>query len=312
MLQRDTVDNMKTKHLQKVNKLGQTSGKTEILILIFCIFSVRRNIIPHIVQIAAKEHRTQTSFNRYIPPQLPMSNEAEKVTGIVWDGRKLFYKGVELDFVNIKVAISDFFMWLNQFSNAVLVAHNGKNFDFRVLSTAVYNCNMYDNFTQIVMGFIDSLALFRSNFPKIEKYNQPFLAQHFCKEEYNAHNAVDDVNMLDKILIAANVSKELLLKLCYNSNSHLLQENFIKAKAKNLPSFHPLIASGVMKMTTAENIAGSGLNCAHLKLIYTRKGEDGLIDVLMSKNAFGKPRVSNDKKLMCSVVQKMGNMFSEL
>ncbi|CAG2241477.1 unnamed protein product [Mytilus edulis] len=203
---------------------------------------IRRNIIPHIVQIAAKEHRTQTSFNRYIPPQLPMSNEAEK----------------------------------------------------------------------IVMGFIDSLALFRSNFPKIEKYNQPFLAQHFCKEEYNAHNAVDDVNMLDKILIAANVSKELLLKLCYNSNSHLLQENFIKAKAKNLLSFHPLIASGVMKMTTAENIAGSGLNCAHLKLIYTRKGEDGLIDVLMSKNAFGKPRVSNDKKLMCSVVQKMGNMFSEL
>lgn len=273
---------------------------------------IRRNIIPHIVQIAAKEHRTQTSFNCYIPPQLPMSNEAEKVTGIVWDGQKLFYKGAELNFVNIKVAISDFFMWLNQFSNAVLVAHNGKNFDFRVLSTAVYNCNMYDNFTQIVMGFVDSLAVFRSGFPKIEKYNQPFLAQHFCKKEYNAHNAVDDVNMLDKILIAANVTSELLLKQCYHSNSHLLQENFIKAKAKNLPSFHPLIASGVMKMTTAENIAGSGLNCAHLKLIYVRKGEDGLIDVLMSKSACGKPRVSNDKKLMCSVVQKMGKMFSEL
>ncbi|XP_063436621.1 uncharacterized protein LOC134718055 [Mytilus trossulus] len=136
--------------------------------IILKIITCRGNIIPHIVQIAAKEHRTQTSFN------------------------------------------------------------------------PVYNCNMYDIFSQIVMGFIDSLALFRSNFPKIEKYNQPFLAQHFCKEEYNAHNAVDDVNMLDKILIAGNVSKELLLKRCYISNSHLLQENFIKAKAQNLPSFHPL------------------------------------------------------------------------
>ncbi|XP_052085126.1 uncharacterized protein LOC127722274 [Mytilus californianus] len=202
---------------------------------------IRRNIIPHIVQIAAKEHKTQTSFNRYIPPQLPMSNDAEKVSGIVWDGQKLFYKGVELNFINIKVAISDFLMWLNQFSNAV--AHNGKNFDFRVLSIAVYSCNMFDNFTQIVMGFLDSLAVFRSGFPKIEKFNQPFLAQHFCKEEYNAHNAVDDVNMLDKILIAANVTSELLLKQCYHSNSHFLQENFINAKAKNLPSFHPLIAS---------------------------------------------------------------------
>ncbi|CAC5426782.1 unnamed protein product [Mytilus coruscus] len=196
-------------------------------------------------------------------------------------------------------------------NNPTVVIIDLETTDFsKVLSTAVYNCNMYDNFTQIVMGFVDSLAVFRSGFPKIEKYNQPFLAQHFCKEEYNAYNAVDDVNMLDKILIAANVTSELLLKQCYHSNSHLLQENFIKGKAKNLPSFHPLIASGVMKVTTAENIAGSGLNCAHLKLIYVRKGEDGLIDVL--KKACGKPIVSNDKKLMCSVVQKMGKMFSEL
>ncbi|CAC5408000.1 unnamed protein product [Mytilus coruscus] len=120
---------------------------------------IRRIIIPHIVQIAAKEHRTQTSFNRYIPPQLPMSNEAEK---------------------------------------------------------------------------------------------------------------------------------------CYHSNSHLLQENFIKAKAKKLPSFHPLIASG-NENDNGREYYGSGLNCAHLKLIYVRKGEDGLIDVLMSKSACGKPRVSNDK-----------------
>ncbi|CAC5355926.1 unnamed protein product [Mytilus coruscus] len=143
---------------------------------------IRRNNTRHIVQIAVRGHKSQTSFNRYIPTQLPMSNEPEK-------------------------------------------------------------------------------------------------------EQYNTHNAVNDVNMLDKILIAANVTSEQLLKQCYHSNSHLLQENFIKAKAKNLPSFHPLIASGVMKMTTAENIAGSGLNCAHLKLIYVRKGEEGFIDVLMSKNA---------------------------
>ncbi|CAC5404978.1 unnamed protein product [Mytilus coruscus] len=127
---------------------------------------LRRNNIPHIVQIAATEHKTQTIFNRYIQPQLPMSNEAEKVTGIVWDGQKLFYKGVELNFVNIKDVISDFFMWLNQCSNSVLVAHNGKSFDFRVLSTAVYNCNMFDNFTQILMGLVDSLAVLDQAFQK--------------------------------------------------------------------------------------------------------------------------------------------------
>ena len=264
------------------------------------------------MQISALEHRSNNSFSCYISPQLPMSSEAEKVTVIVWDGQKLFYKGIELNFVNIKIAISEFFAWLRQFRNVVLVAHNGNNFDFRVLSSAVYKCHMFDYFTQIVVGLVDSLAVFRSNFPKMDKYNQQFLAKHFCKEEYNAHNAVDHVKMLDKVLIAAYITSEHMLKQCYISNAHQLQENYLKAKSKNLPSFHPLIASGVMKMTTAENIAGSGLNCAHLKLIYVRKGEDGITDVLMSKNANGKPRVSNDKKLMSSVVQKMCNFFSEL
>ena len=261
------------------------------------------------MQIAAKEHRTQINLSRYVSPEMPMSDEAEQVTGIVWNGQKLFLKGVELDFVNIRAAISDFFLWLKKFNNVLLVAHNGKSFDFRVLSAAVYNCRMFDNFTETVVGLVDSLALFRSQFQKIGKYSQPYLAQHFCKEIYNAHNAEDDVKMLDKILIAANITSEQLFKYSYQTNSHLIQENFIKAKSKNLPSFHPLIASGVMKMTTAENIAGSGLSCVHLKLIYVRKGEDGLLDVLMSKNIFGKPRVSYDQKNNVVCAKKLCKFF---
>ena len=36
-----------------------------------------------------------------------------------------------------------------------------------------------------------------------------------------------------------------------------------------------LVAKGIYKQATAENIAGSGLQLCHLRTIYDREGEDG-------------------------------------
>ena len=55
-------------------------------------------------------------------------------------------------------------------------------------------------FLRCVLAFVDSLAMFRSKVTKLSSYKQEYLAQHFCKEAYNSHNATDDVNMLVKIL----------------------------------------------------------------------------------------------------------------
>ncbi|CAG2223240.1 unnamed protein product [Mytilus edulis] len=151
----------------------------------------------------------------------------------------------------------------------------------------------------------------KSKIPKLPKYSQPYLAEHVCNKNYNAHNALDDVSMLNEILKAAQVSSVDLLKHTYSPGDHLLQENFNMNKLKNLPSLHFLIGQGVVKMTTAENISGSGLNFDHLKLIWKREGEDGLSNVLSAKNSIGKPRSSSDKKLVCSFVQKLSQLFAE-
>ena len=44
-----------------------------------------------------------------------------------------------------------------------------------------------------------------------------------------------------------------------------------------------IISTGVYKRPTAGNIAGPGLKLAHLKLVYSRGGEDRLMDVLLVK-----------------------------
>ena len=64
-------------------------------------------------------------------------------------------------------------------------------------------------------------------------------------------------------------------------------------------------------MCFAENIACSGLALGHLKTIFDRNGEDGLMCVFTSKTD-GKPRVSSTTKVLENVIAKLCDYFSSL
>ena len=66
-----------------------------------------------------------------------------------------------------------------------------------------------------------------------------------------------------------------------------------------------LIGKGIVKTTTAENIAGSGLSLTSLKRIISRTGQDGLHDVFTAINTEGQPRVTKAKKLLDDIVPKI-------
>lgn len=78
-----------------------------------------------------------------------------------------------------------------------------------------------------------------------------------------------------------------------------------RKKAKNLPTLNLLISKGVLKMCTAENVAGSGLQLTHLKQIFQRGGEDGLLNTFVSPNSEGQPKVTNVKRTLESVIPKL-------
>lgn len=90
-----------------------------------------------------------------------------------------------------------------------------------------------------------------------------------------------------------------------------MQEVFNETKSRNIDSLNCLIASGVLKTATAENIAGSGLNLHHLQLIWQRDGEDGLMNVLFAKNSLDKPRVTKDKQLLGNIIPKLYCYFQK-
>lgn len=163
-------------------------------------------IIPHITQIAAMEYSSKKRFSKYICPELSISPIAEMLTGISWNGEALLHRGTPVECVGIKTALNDFMTWLQKFHDVTIVAHNGRRFDFKVLSTAVHNCRLSDIFNSSLTGFCDSLDIFRYKYPQLKKHNQAYLADHFGAGSYNAHNAVDDVETLNIILRNACVT----------------------------------------------------------------------------------------------------------
>ncbi|XP_056006800.1 uncharacterized protein LOC125658698 [Ostrea edulis] len=82
-------------------------------------------------------------------------------------------------------------------------------------------------------------------------------------------------------------------------------------RGRNITSLHVLIAKGIVKHNTAENIAGSGLNLSHLHKIFQRDGEDGLRATFSQKTSDGQPRVSSTKRVLDSVIPKLVEYFEK-
>lgn len=79
--------------------------------------------------------------------------------------------------VGIGDVFRDFFNWLKKFTSIVLIAHNGRRFDFPVLVGAAWYCHLLDVLYSVVHACIDSFFLFRKIFPGQPDYKRDFLVK---------------------------------------------------------------------------------------------------------------------------------------
>ena len=80
--------------------------------------------MPHITQIAAMEISSR---------EKPISLGAQQTTGIVYSGGFMSVQGSQVPSVDIQSTLEKFCHWFKQLKNVILVAHNGRKFDFLVL-----------------------------------------------------------------------------------------------------------------------------------------------------------------------------------
>jgi hypothetical protein len=282
------------------------------VLLTYPSFTVRDGRIPHITQIAASDVNSSREFNCYVIPKVPQSSEAQKISGIVVSSsQKMTVDGKDVEPDTIHTATDKFLKWLEKYQKVVLIAHNGRRFDFPVFISALKSTNNFQKFCNIFVGCIDSLPVFRKVFAGQNSYKQEDLVKSILNASYNAHNALEDVKSLGWLFQHAKMNVKDLLRFSFPPIAVKQQMVFNLEKSKNITSLHPLVAAGVMKTATAENIAGSGLCLQHLRTIVSREGEDGLRNTFTSKNDNGLPRVTNVKRVLDEVVPKMVEYFEK-
>ena len=117
----------------------------------------------------------EKSFDRYALPQYGISPQANKLTVVAG---QLLYKSKPVQTLNITECLKESIDFLKASnSRVVLAAHNGRVFDSRILVKALFKENLLDAFHLVVIGFVDTLPLFKKLLSCRQSYKQESLVK---------------------------------------------------------------------------------------------------------------------------------------
>ncbi len=144
----------------------------------------------HILEIGAvKFDKTGIldTYNQLINPEIKISETVIQLCHINDEMVK--------DCPVIKDVLPEFISFLDK---SIIIAHNA-TFDINFINEELNRCKK----KPLSNPIIDTLALTRWAYPKLGKYNQPFLAAAFNIEIKNAHRAEDDARVCREIFLRA-------------------------------------------------------------------------------------------------------------
>ena len=243
----------------------------------------------------------QQTFDRYVLPKNGISKQASQANKLTIVAGQLLYKSKLVKSITLAECLQDFITYLKSFkSKIILIAHNGKVFDSRILVKAIIANNMLSELQSVLTGFIDTLPMVKTLLPDRSSYKQEELVRGCLNKTYDAHNGLEDVKSLRDLLLHLKPQKSVL-------SLHSFHVDFVCASLQhharmttNFPSFKDMVSKKVLSKAMAQKIAGSGLNLQQLRLIHARGGYDGLHSVLSAKQRGhkGKCRVTASKKVL--------------
>ena len=254
--------------------------------------------ISDILQISAIHGSKE--FNIYVTPTQYISKGSSEVPKLTTVDGKLYYDGKPVVSISIQEAMLDFIAFLKKVQKPILVGHNIKSFDLVFLYNSLVKCDLWEEFQSTVSGFIDTLPVFKKEFPERGSYKQEVLMNDLMQETHSAHNALDDIKALQKLceLVKPALLKEIFIASII-INSVIVPGHKITLKL--------LEDKKAITKTMASKIAKSSLNYEHLKMAFERSGFDGLAAVFGEK-VNGVARVTKHGK----IIQKIFEHFTQL
>ncbi|KAJ8249268.1 hypothetical protein GJAV_G00232980 [Gymnothorax javanicus] len=139
------------------------------------------------------------SFNAYMVPCCSIESKAAAITGFSVVGGCLYKHGRALGTIPHQQAIKGFLTFLRKLGRPLLVSHNARNFDSRVLDRALDEWQQRAAFLRVTSGLLDTLPLARDLLPGQPSYSLKNLVKAVLGEQYRAHDALQDAKALQKL-----------------------------------------------------------------------------------------------------------------
>lgn len=150
------------------------------------------------------------TFNAYTMPSGNVADGATKVTGLsVRDGR-LYLHETPVPTVPLRQVFTSFLAYIRSFQGPVLLAaHNAELFDGVILSRVLQQQfpDLWPQFQRMVPGYLDTLPLSKRVCPGLTSYSLASLVDEFLQEAFDAHNAVEDARVLQKLFYTWNPAR---------------------------------------------------------------------------------------------------------
>lgn len=243
----------------------------------------------------------EDSFNRYVFPKSPITDGATAVTGLYVANGKMYFHKNKVDSVSVEGCLDDFTQWLKQYSNPLLVCHNGRAFDsINLLKTCQNN-----SFSLPIEGFVDSLFVFREALPDRKCYKLEALVKDCMSMSFKAHSAHEDVKALQSLVLQCKISCDVLLKHSFSVEYVTSSIDYKSKTDECLGSLQPL--SNCLSKYMLRKIAQSGLSYQHLKMAYERGGPEGLENTLSETNSDGILRVAITRSIFSKIINHFLN-----
>ena len=300
--------------------------------------------LAEICQLSAVSESGRHEFSTFILPQSSISYSAYLVNGMtikITNGiRTLCHRNNPVQSVTIEEALGDFLTFIKQVKNSdevnnnltVLIGHNSATFDVPILLRNSDD-NFKDSLTDMNIYFADSLHLVKNLIKDKHKAleletggyckpNQSSLYTHLFNEQFDAHDALEDVRALRKILFESSLSlsrKDIVENSSVTSVSHAV-ENMLHLDRRHelLLTFSDKLFNasdtGPIKRSMALNIADSGLSYDDLHKLYTTFGKRALVAILSNPpttSSAKTPRVTRTKRILAAIVKHLEEINHE-
>jgi DNA polymerase III alpha subunit (gram-positive type) len=161
----------------------------------------------------------EDSFSMYIIPEVPITAQASKVTGLTYDGYSMFSHGKPVVYHTLQHALDNFGKCLSSFKDPVHFAHNCRKFDSLILCNAIKKVPSVQ-LDECFGGFCDTLEFFRATIPFLEKFSLQCLVSNVLNISYTAHDALEDSKVLQRLTeLPQHAVEDYYLKYTFDISS---------------------------------------------------------------------------------------------